>query len=324
MHVVQAALWDRTFGGATLILHVEGATRPNSLKLPEYIKSDVYFPGYLIEANPRFSPIISELVQKFIVDIGMPVIERWEQCARSIWPLTQGAGRGVPPPYPSQPMQPDAIPRGSSTFVYNGRPSSDQPHHVAVEFDAVESMLSATKEALAKSLAREEELRVELSNLRGILSTRIDGNDFDVIVGRCQVGSANHHAPSTPRISHHNLPTPRTTPHISPTPASRHGNAFASPSHASQIARRLFSNPSPHSEGPSEFDIPAPTPPEIEALAAYYDFLNTHQLTHLRDTLDLIRRSIPISLWAEQLEKANVPLDLIDSIMVLMATPGVV
>ena len=92
MHVVQAALWDRTFGGATLILHVEGATRPNAPRLPEYIKSNVYFPGYLIEANPHFSPVISELVQKFIVDIGMPVIDHWEQCARSMWSLTQGAG----------------------------------------------------------------------------------------------------------------------------------------------------------------------------------------------------------------------------------------
>ena len=352
-HVVQAALWDRTFGGATLILHVEGATRPNAPRLPEYIKSDVYFPGYLIEADPRFSPVISELVQKFIVDIGMPVIERWEQCARSIgWSLTQGAGRQIPLPYPSQPVQPDAIPRGSSTFVYNGRLSSDQPRHIVdgdeyeadqipqsnvdntieqrdtykAQLDAVQSMLSATEEALAESLAREEELRSELRNARGILSTRIDGTDeSNVNVSRRQVGSANHHAPPTPRISHHTLPTPRITPHISrttsPMPASRHGNPFTSPSRASPMARRLFSGPSTCSEGPSES---APTPPEIDALEAYYDFLDTHQLTDLRSTLDLIRRSIPISLWASQLEKANVPLDLIDSVMVLMAASGVV
>ena len=62
--------------------------------------------------------------------------------------------------------------------------------------------------------------------------------------------------------------------------------------------------------------------PEIDALAAYYDFLTTHQLTHLRSALDLICCSIPISLWASQLEKANVPLDLIDSLMVLMAATG--
>ena len=75
MDAIQATLWDHTFGGATLILHVEGATHPNSPRLPEYIKSNVYFPGYLIEQDPCLSPIISELVQKYIVDIGMPVIE---------------------------------------------------------------------------------------------------------------------------------------------------------------------------------------------------------------------------------------------------------
>jgi len=343
MHVVQAALWDRTFGGATLILHVEGATRPNAPRLPEYIKSDVYFPGYLIEANPRFSPIISELAQKFIVDIGMPVIDHWERCARSMWSLTQGAGGRIPLPYPSQPVQPDAIPKGSSTFVYNGRLNSDQPCHVVVDddeyevdqipqstmdvinmmeqrdtykaqLDAVQSMLCATEEALSKSLAREEELRSELSNARGILSTRIDGTDSNVNVSRRQLGSASRHSPHTPRI----------TPHISriasPMPASRHGNTFASPSRASPISRRLFSSPSPRSEGPSESDIS----PEIDALAAYYDFLTTHQLTRLRSDLDLIRRSFPISLWASQLEKANVPLDLIDSLMVLMAATGAV
>jgi len=343
MHVVQAALWDCTFGGATLILHVEGATRPNAPRLPEYIKSDVYFPGYLIEANPHFSPIISELIQKFIVDIGMPVIDHWEQCTKSIWPLTQGAGSQVPLPYPSQSMQPDAIPRGSSTFVYNGRLSSDQPCHVVVDddeyeddqipqstvdminmmeerdtykaqLDAVQSMLSATEEALAKSLAREEELRFELSNARGILSTHVDGTDSNVNVSHRQIGGANRHSPHTPRI----------TPHISritsPTPASHQGNAFAPSSRASPISRRLFGSPSPRSEGPSKSDVS----PEIDALAAYYDFLTTHQLTRSRSTLDLIRRSFPISLWASQLEKANVPLDLIDSLMVLMAATGAV
>jgi hypothetical protein len=343
MRVVQAALWDRTFGGATLILHVEGATCPNAPRLPEYIKSDVYFPGYLIEVDPRFSPVILELVQKFIVDIGMPVIDRWEQCTRSIWPLTQGAGSRIPLPYPSQPVQPSAIPRGSSRFIYNGRLSSDQLRHVVVDddeyeadqipqstvdlidmmeqrdackaqLDAVQLMLSATEEALAKSLACKEELRFELSNARGILSTHVDGTDSNVNVTRHQIGSANCRSPHTPRI------TPNISCITSPMPTSRHGNAFASPSHASPISCRLFGSPSPHSEGPSESDVS----PEIDALVAYYNFLTTHQLSRSRSTLDLIRHSFPISSWASQLEKANVPLDLIDSLMVLMAATGVV
>jgi hypothetical protein len=363
MHVVQAALWDRTFGGATLILHVEGTTRPNSPRLPEYVKSDVYFPGYLIEAEPRFSPIISELVQKFIINIGMPVIGRWEQCARSIWPMTQGAGAGTPSPYPSQPMQPEAKPKGSSTFVYHGRLRDDDEYQedeisqsmvdmvnmmeerdtYKTQLYALQSLLSATEKSLAESLAREGELRSELNNARSVQLTGTDAR-------------ANRHA-SPSRISHHTSPMARISPHISriaspthsdrldsftsptqaarigntfrspsravssthsdrpdgftsPTPA-RIGNTFGSPSHASPIGRRLFGN---RSEGPSE----SSTPPEIDALAAYYDFLNNHDLTCLRSTLDIIRR-IPISSWALQLEKAGVPFDLIDPLMVLMA-----
>ena len=182
------------------------------------------------------------------------------------------------------------------------------------QLDAVQSMLCATEEALSKSLACKEELRSELSNVRGILSTHIDGTNSNVNISHHQLRGVSHHSPHTPRI----------TPHIScitsSTPASHHGNTFASPSCASPISHRLFGSPSPHSEGPSESGIS----PEIDALAAYYDFLTTHQLTHLRSALDLICCSFPISLWALQLEKANVPLDLIDSLMVLMAATGAV
>ena len=52
MQVVQTTLWDRAFGGATLILHVEGSTCPNTPKSPQHIKRQVYFPGYLIDVDP--------------------------------------------------------------------------------------------------------------------------------------------------------------------------------------------------------------------------------------------------------------------------------
>src|SRR5882762_6869466 len=107
--------------------------------------------------------------------------------------MTQGEGGQVPLPYPSQPMQPEAIPRDSSTFVYNGRPLMT-PQHVIVEdkddyeeevltnsmletinvmeerdtyksrLDTTESALSSAEKALSKSLAREAQLRSELED----------------------------------------------------------------------------------------------------------------------------------------------------------------
>ena len=357
----QATLWDRTFGGATLIIHVEGTTRPNAPRRPEYIKSDVYFPGYLIEEDPRLSPIISELVQKYIIDIGMPVIEWWERCGRSIWSMTQGEGGQVPLPYPSQPIQPQATPRGSSTFVYNGRPLSSDRRVVVVneyeeeeltstmvellnvieerdnfksQVDNVQSALAITEKALRDSLACEEQLKSELDNTRAMVSTRVDGADSNTIVSRHHLKDPIRHTSPHLHVAPHTSPIPHpTTPsfhdrfdrlsHISPTPPSRRGNAYASPSSANLVSRRLFPNavasPS-RCKGSSESDgsAPAPASRAIDALADYYNFLNSHKIIHLRSTLDVIRHASPISTWALQLEDAGVPLDLIDFVMTLM------
>ena len=364
MYGIQATLWDHAFGGATLIIHVEGTTRPNAPRWPEYIKSDVYFPSYLIEEDPQLSPIISELVQKYIVNIGMPVIEWWERCARSIWPMTQGKGSQVPLPYPSQPIQPDATPRGSSTFVYNGCPlSSDRCVVIIDEYNEkelnstivellnvieerdnfksqvnnVQSALSMTENALCDSLAREEQLKSELDNTRAMVSTHVDGADSNTIVSRHRLKDPTRHTSPRLHVARHTSPIAHpTTPsshnrfdcfsHISPMPPSRRGNAYASPSPANLVSRRLFPNavalPS-RCEGSSEStDGPAPGSAScaIDALADYYNFLNTHKIIHLRSTLDVICHASPISSWALQLEDAasGVPLDLIDSTMTLM------
>ena len=187
---IQAALWDRAFGGSTLIIHVEGTTRPNSPSHPEYIKLDVYFPGYLVEENPSFSSIISQMVQTYIINTGIPTIKQWERCARSNWLINNSRSHQVPLPYPPQPIQPDATPRGSSTFVYNGRPINsdsndgeeeltesmmeqldliEQREYYKYQVETIQSKLSITENALRDSLAREEQLKYELEELRRII-----------------------------------------------------------------------------------------------------------------------------------------------------------
>ena len=288
--------------------------------MPEYIKSDIYFPGYIIEEEPHLSPVISKFVQSYIVDIGMPVIERWERCARSIWPMTQGKGGQVPPPYPSQPIQPHATPKGSSTFVYHGRPSS--AHRVVDDEYEEEELTPSMMEILNVIDERDayksqvEQLRSELDNVQATLSTLDDSR-------RQYKDPPGYTSPSL----RHTIAHP-TTPihdqydrfsHISPTP-SRRDFAYTSPSPSN---RRLFSNalasPS-HCEGSSVSDGSAPPPAThaMDSLAEYYNFLDRHNILHLRSTLDVIRHSSPISSWALQLEQAGVPLDLIDSVMTLM------
>ena len=275
--------------------------------------------------------------------------------------MTQGEGGQVPLPYPSQPIQPQATPRGSSTFVYNGHPLSSDRHVVVIDeyeeeeltstmvellnviekhdnfksqVDNVQSALSITEKALRDSLAHEEQLKSELDNTRAMVSTRVDGADSNTIVSLHHLKDPIHHTSPRLHVAPHTSSIPHpTTPsfhnrfdhfsHISPTPPSRHGNAYASPSSANLVSHRLFPNavalPS-HCKGSSESDgsAPAPASHAIDALADYYNFLNSHKIIHLWSTLDVIRHASPISTWALQLEDAGIPLDLIDFVMTLM------
>jgi hypothetical protein len=359
--VLQVALWDRTFGGATLILHVEGTTRPNAPRRPEHVKADVYFPGYLIEEDPRISPIVSELVQRYITDIGIPVIERWERCARTLWTLTQGDGHRIPPPYPSQPMQPNAIPRKSSTFVYHGRPViSPSPHDTVIvdeyeeeeltpsmleminmieerdsyksQLDTVQAALSATEQALSESLAREEDLNHQLENATVIMSTSMDGADSNVNVGRGRAGSASRHGSPTPHTAHHTASPARriahhTLPVSSPLALRDRFDRF-SPTPASP-RYNAFASPSRRNPiarrlfaNPSE----GPGEPEVSTttreIVSLTDFLEDHDIAHLSSTLDVIRRNLPISLWPAELVQVGVSSTLIDRLIISMVAAG--
>ena len=254
--------------------------------------------------------------------------------------MTQGQGGQVPPPYPPQPIQPDATPRGSSTFVYNGRQLKPDRRVVDDEYeeeevtssmvemlnlmeerdnyksqvDAAQRALSRTEFALRASLAREEQLKSELDTSRAMIST------FE--------GSTDPARYNSPRLHQTSPIANPTTPfqnrsdrfsHVSPTPPSRCGNAYTSPSPANQVTRKLFptagASPS-RGEGSSDSDGSASR--AMDSLADFYNFLNRHGISHLRSTLDVIRHANPISNWALQLEEAGVPYDLIDSAMVLM------
>ncbi|KAF8801633.1 hypothetical protein BYT27DRAFT_7261760 [Phlegmacium glaucopus] len=165
------------------------------------------------------------------------------------------------------------------------------------------------------------------------MSTSMDGTDSNVNVSRCQAGSASCHGSPTPHIAHHTASPPRCIAHHTPpasyiasplalhdhfdcfslTSASPRHNAFASPSRQKPIARRLFTNPS---EGPGEPEV-STTTWETTSLT---HFLENHNITHLSSTLDVIRRNLPISLWATELEQVGVSSTLIDRLIISMVS----
>ncbi|KAJ3499864.1 hypothetical protein NLJ89_g10043 [Agrocybe chaxingu] len=125
------ALMDRAFGGVTLMIHIEGATRPGAPKAPEYHRAEVYFTKHFLQEEPNISRTVSDLVQRFIVEAGFPAMHRYERCAKALWPSTYQSttirAEDAPLPYPQHGLQPVANPPGSSMFVYHGKPLKTRP-----------------------------------------------------------------------------------------------------------------------------------------------------------------------------------------------------
>ncbi|KAJ7709315.1 hypothetical protein B0H14DRAFT_3172441 [Mycena olivaceomarginata] len=92
-----ATLWDRTFGGTTMIMHVEGTTVPNTPTEPQFLRAATYLP-------PGFT---------FIEAVGVPTVQQWRANALLRgWLLTQPGPVGAldallgtaPPAPPSVPI----------------------------------------------------------------------------------------------------------------------------------------------------------------------------------------------------------------------------
>jgi hypothetical protein len=117
--MLQATVWDRAFGGSTMILHIDGTTQPNTPVQPEYMKAHVYLPPSFIAENPHTHNTIARLVQTFIEEVGVPTIARWKRAATALgWKLLQ-PGRPTAPNSSSLPLIPSSA---SSHYVFPGRP----------------------------------------------------------------------------------------------------------------------------------------------------------------------------------------------------------
>ena len=120
---------DRSFGGSTMVMHVEGATPPNTPAHVEYLKALVCLPPRVIQAlGESDKAIIADLVQQFIHIIGVPTVLNFKNAASEMgWTYSTGSSF-TPQPYTNnRPTIPQPLPR-SNHFYFRGYLSNPASH----------------------------------------------------------------------------------------------------------------------------------------------------------------------------------------------------
>jgi hypothetical protein len=109
---------------------------PGTPTSPEYLKALVYIPpSTVVSELPYAHAPLAEIVQSFIVNVGLHTKNRWERVGRSHlnWNFKASSGRRtLPSPLPvlSQPI-PSPVHSGSSVYVFHGRAFSSYEASVA-------------------------------------------------------------------------------------------------------------------------------------------------------------------------------------------------
>ncbi|KAJ7885044.1 hypothetical protein B0H14DRAFT_3431988 [Mycena olivaceomarginata] len=87
-----ATLWDHTFGGTTMVLHVDGTTIPGTPPEPQYLRASTYLPPSFVNAHTDSHPAITSIAQLFLKAVGIPTVMQWKENAQARnWLLMQQA-----------------------------------------------------------------------------------------------------------------------------------------------------------------------------------------------------------------------------------------
>ncbi|KAJ6521588.1 hypothetical protein B0H19DRAFT_1277664 [Mycena capillaripes] len=249
-HVVfdLATLWDRSLGGTTMVLHVEGTTVPSTPPEPEYLRATVYIPPSFVANHPTSHGAIACIAQTFIESVGVPTVQDWRDNAhRQGWSLTQ-TGPGASPNGLSPRLIPDNH-FGSAHYRFFGRPigaldallgttATPAPVPVvAIGDDDEDDLLDAIERASyaeAESAERLQQIH-QLEQQIDILIARVAAADTLIVdlegqlltVRRAMSSRAT--PPTTPSRSQQRAPAPVGPPPYSPTTAYRR-SPFSAPS----------------------------------------------------------------------------------------------
>ncbi|KAH9856314.1 hypothetical protein C2E23DRAFT_882398 [Lenzites betulinus] len=72
-----ATALDRTQGGCTLVLHVDGPIAPGQRAELENVKVDVVLPPHVLAEVPHIERAIAQIVQQYVESLGIFAVQRW-------------------------------------------------------------------------------------------------------------------------------------------------------------------------------------------------------------------------------------------------------
>ncbi|KAJ7236998.1 hypothetical protein C8J57DRAFT_1529799 [Mycena rebaudengoi] len=171
-----ATMWDRAFGGSTIILHVDGTVAPNTTLTPDRLKASVYIPPSFIAENPDSHLAIAHIVQTFIKYVGLPTVDRWTHSAQALnWNMTP-FGDSSTPRTPSVHLLP--VPRaGTSHYTFRGCPWRNLPPlatSASSSFPTPTTSGTDMSELVAELQDHIYGLSVDLTEARNVANERLD------------------------------------------------------------------------------------------------------------------------------------------------------
>lgn len=284
------------------------------------MKADVYFPNHMIREVPHTSKAVFDIVQRFIQDIGVPTIVRFEKCVEKLWKLSKPTA--TPPPYPAQHAHPSASPPGSSIFTYYGQRQSvivlsdsddddedttlsdqlsaclEKQSELNTELCQVQEILQQTEGALANSQRREQELLAQIDRITKPFSSQ---------PRQALTPSSSCTTPLTPK----RVSSSRTRPGSS--------NVWVSSGTPSRYSSNSPALLSLTCGAASNSTIHSPvTPAKATPAIAYLTFIQANHLDDKYAAIDLIRRNIGMSKWNNELLDLGVGHALVAELVSLM------
>ena len=242
----------------------------------------------MVREEPNTSIVVSDIVQRFIRDIGIPTIERFNRCARLLWNSPPYSGP-VPAPYIMQTTSPIASPPGSSVFTYYGK----QNRAAVVDSDSDDDdKLQSTGFEIENTAIRTQLEQVHQSlKWADVLSHRREQPLAHI--------SNPHTIPRTPErtLSSQSSKTLTQNSFISPTRTPRHKSG---PSNSLSSARSPV------------------TPTRVDPEDHYAAFIDANGLREYYPAIDLVRRRVVMYNWKEELLILGIAQDLVADLLSAM------